>query len=171
MQILELILKLLPILGILTFLKAILDYSNDLKWKRSHFLSEQIKDFETDTKVKIALKLLDWNKRKVNLELGEVVIADSDLILALKTHNQKSEFTQTEAELRDIFDTTFSKLGTFNIYLKCGLISEKELKSYISYWIDILTTPGRKPKELVDTFSDYLKYYNYTDTLELFKRF
>jgi hypothetical protein len=171
MEKLDTILKLIPLLGFIPFMKAILEYIKDVKWKKSEFLSREIKDFQNDENVKIVFQLLDWNSRKVKLKCGERVVSDQDLCNALQTHNIKNKFSISEAELRDVFDDFFDRLSIFNIYIKNGLISEKELYDYIGYYINIFTSSNRKPDTLVKTFENYLRYYQFVNVLELIERF
>lgn len=171
MQIIELILKILPLLGLIPFLKAVWEYLRDLKWKKSEYLAKEIKEFQNDENVKIIFQLLDWNKRKIQLKSGIHTVGDYDLVSALQTHDIKNRFTVQEAELRDIFDDFFDKLSMFNIYIKNGLISEKELHLYIGYYVEILTSTNRKPKILIETFQKYLKYYEFKNVTELIYRF
>lgn len=171
MEIIDFILKIIPILGIFPFIKVILEYIRDLKWKKSEFLAKEIKEFQNDENVKIVFQLLDWNKRKIKLKCGEHNIGDYDLIYALQTHDKKSKYLIQEAELRDIFDDFFDKLSTFNIYINNGLISEEELHEYIGYYVNILTSKTKKPKLLIDAFAEYIRFYEFENVSELIERF
>jgi hypothetical protein len=171
MQTLDFILKIIPILGLIPFLKAVWEYLQDLKWKKSEYLAKEIKEFQNDENVKIVFQLLDWNKRKINLKSGAYTIGDYELVSALQTHDLKNKFTIQEAELRDIFDDFFDKLSTFNIYIKNGLVSEDELYLYIGYYVKILTSKSKKPKLLIETFRKYIQYYEFHNVSELIDRF
>jgi hypothetical protein len=171
MEIINFILKIIPILGIFPFVKLIWEYTRDLKWKKSEFLAKEIKDFQSDENVKIVFQLLDWNSRKIKLKSNEYNISDNDLISALQTHDKKSKFSIQEAELRDIFDYFFDKLSLFNIYINNGLISEEELYEYIGYYVNILTSKTKKPRLLIDTFDEYIRFYEFENVSELIERF
>ena len=171
MEIINFLLKIIPILGIIPFLKAIWEYIRDIKWKKSEFLSKEIKEFQIDENVRIVFQLLDWNTRKIKLKSTEYNISDYDLISALQTHNKKSKFSIKESELRDIFDEFFDKLSTFNIYINNGLISEEELYEYIGYYVNILTSKNKKPQLLIDTFDEYIRFYEFKNVSELIKKF
>jgi len=171
MEIVDLILKIIPILGIVPFFKVIWEYVRDLKWKKSEFLAKEIKEFQSDENVRIVFQLLDWNIIKIKLKCGEYNIGDYDLVYALQTHDKKSKFLIQESELRDIFDYFFDRLSTFNIYINNGLISEEELQEYIGYYINILTSKTKKPKLLLDTFDEYIRFYEFTNVSELIIRF
>lgn len=171
METVDFILKVIPILGFIPFLKAIWEYLRDIKWKKSEYLAKEVKEFQNDENVRIVFQLLDWNKRKITLKSGPLTVGDYDLVSALQTHDLKNRFTVQEAELRDIFDDFFDKLSTFNIYIKNGLISEHELYLYIGYYVKILTSSSKKPKLLIETFRKYIKYYEFQNVSELIDRF
>ena len=173
METLMLILKdfIVPLLAILTFIKAIVEYVKVLKWKKSEFLSKEIKDFYSDETIGMICKLLDWNARKVEIN-GEVVkINDIFLESALLTHRKKAKFTEHEATIRDKFDYFFDRLSYFNIYIENNLVSEKETLRYLSYYLDILVKPGRKDKKLVDEFNEYIDYYEFENVKSLLYKY
>lgn len=92
-----------PIIVVLTFLKITFEYVKGLKWKKSEFLSKEIKEFFNDKNVKNVCSLLDWNARKIEIEGELVLITDEIIYNALQTHNNKNKFTETESKLRDMF--------------------------------------------------------------------
>ncbi len=160
-----------PLLAILTFAKAIIEYVKVLKWKKSELLSKEIKEFYSDSDINMVCKLLDWNVRKVELN-GEIVRVDDNLLeSALLTHRKKAKFSEHEAIIRDKFDYFFDRLSYFNIYIENNLVSEKETLRYLSYYLDILVTPGRKDKELVDKFNEYIDYYEFNNVKSLLFRY
>ena len=61
-------------------------------------------------------------------------------------------------------------MSYFNIHIKNSLIDEKEVLNYLTYYVDILHTPGRKPIELVKIFEKYIEYYDYSNMIELVNR-
>ena len=162
--------SILPIFVILTFAKATYEYIKGQKWKKSEFLSKEIKDFFDDEDIKLVCSLLDWNSRKVKIDDKVILVTDELLISSLKTHNIKSQFTKDEACIRDLFDNFFDKMSYFNIHIKNSLIDEKEVLNYLTYYVDILHTPGRKPIELVKIFEKYIEYYDYSNMIELVNR-
>ena len=165
--ILTIISDVLPFLAVLSFIKAIVEYRKTQLWKESEFLAKEAKEFFSDEKIKIVLTLLDWNSRTIEINGNPFKINDNYLIEALKTHNKKSKFTLEEAYCRDLFDNFFDKLSYFNIYIKTGLISEKKVHNYFSYYFDILTQSDRKPIEFNKTTNSYIDYYDYKNVREL----
>jgi len=158
---------LIPLIGILSFIKAIVEYRKAQLWKESEFLSKEIKEFFSDDKVKTVLTLLDWNARLIQINGKEVKINDQFLIEALKTHNKKSKFSLEEAHIRDLFDNFFDKLSYFKIHCKNGLVSEKKVYNYFEYYFDILVTSERKTPEFIRTINSYLTYYDYNNVKDL----
>lgn len=171
MEILNLISEILPIIAILSFIKAIWDWRKSQLWKESEFLSKEMKEFLNDEKVKIVFTLLDWNVRKVQIGDVWVKVSDKFLLESLKTHKEKSNFSPEEAYIRDLFDHFFDKLSHFNIHCKNGLVSEKKVFNYLEYYLNILTKPGRKPKELLKVIDTYINYYEFKNVKELLDKF
>lgn len=163
--------NLLPMIAILSFIKAIIEYRKSQLWKESEFLSKEAKDFFSDEKVKIVLTLLDWNARKIMINGQEVKVNDAYIIEALKTHNQRSRFSVEEAYLRDIFDNFFDKLSYFNIHYKNGLVSQKKIFNYFSYYFNILITTERKDADFLKAINSYIDYYDYTNVRELLEAY
>lgn len=152
---------------ILTFIRGIYEYIKSIKWKKSEFLSKEVKEFFKDEDVIKVKAMLDWDVRYLEINGKEVKVTNDFLISALQTHNNKSKFTQEEAAIRDIFDNFFDKISYFSIYIDNKLVDKKEVKKYLSYYIDIISKPGRKSKKLVDTFTDYINYYNFNQVRDL----
>jgi len=163
----ENILDLLPLVGLLTFIKIVWEYVQSLRWKKSEFLAKEIKEFQNDPDIKIVFQLLDWNAREVEIRGEKIVITDKSLATALETHETRDEFEIWEANLRDIFDKFFDKISMFEIYVQNGLIREKELFLYLGYYINILSDEKRKPKTLLKAFDNYLEYYQFVNVKKL----
>lgn len=160
-----------PFLAILTFVKAIIEYVRVQKWKKSEFLTKEIKEFFGNEDVSMICKLLDWNARKVIIDGNELKINDSFLESALLTHRKKAKFTPEEAIIRDKFDYFFDRLSYFNIYIENGLVDETETMKYLSYYLEILAIPGRKDSKLVEIFQEYISYYEYVNVETLINRY
>jgi hypothetical protein len=168
MIILTFIIKyIVPLITILTLVKAIIEYRKTQIWKESEFLSKEIKEFFSDSKVITVLTLLDWNSRKVNINGILTKIDDKIVIDSLQTHDKKSKFSLEEAYIRDIFDSFFDKLSYFNIHCKNGLFSRSKVHNYFEYYFRILTTNERKSVEFISVIDSYLSYYGYNNVKEL----
>jgi hypothetical protein len=159
-----------PVVVVLTFIKITWEYIKGQKWKKSELLSKEIKDFFNDDNIKMVCAMLDWNARKIEIDGKVVLITDDVLCESLKTHNEKGKFSEVEARLRDIFDHFFDKISYFNIHIENGLVSQKEVLTYLSYYLHILSKPGRKPKKLVKVFQNYITYYGFTNVEQLIEK-
>lgn len=168
---LEVVNKLLPIIGILSFVKAIIEWRRSQIWKESEFLSKEMKEFFSDEKIKTVLLLLDWNSRKINIGGKSVFINDDILIEALKTHSEKGQYTTEESYLREIFDNFFDRLSHLKIYSKNGLVSEDKIFNYLDYYFRILIYSGRKSDKFISAINNYLNYYQFNNTIELLTNF
>jgi hypothetical protein len=172
--------KLLPyiasILGLLTFFKAIWEYTKAQKWKKLEFIANQMKEFNNDVEVKKAMQMLDYTNREIELYGVKVVITNELLESALCPDlegKNKNGFTLQEAQIRDIFDHFFEKLSIINQYISSGLITVEDVKPYLIYWINILGKDDniRKPKALIHSIWKYWQSFNYTDMILLLERF
>jgi hypothetical protein len=171
MEIINIILKLIPLISLLAFIKAIVEYRKNQIWKESEFLSKEVKEFFSDERVKIVLSLLDWNSRKIMILGKEQLINDSFIIESLKTHNVKSKFSLEEAYIRDLFDNFFDKLSFFNIHCKNGLLDRKKVFNYFEYYFNILTTSERKSAQYIKTINSYLNYYDFNNVIDLLNEY
>jgi len=158
----------LYITAIITGAKWVYEYSNKLKWERNKFLLDRLELFFKDPNTQNVELILDWNKIKVKNNGVEHKVTDDILYEALQTHNTKHAFDTTELYLRGAFDDYFDKLTEFIILVESGMISEKSLRNFLKYWIEILNgKKNSKSKKLVNQFSKYLEFYGY-DKLKKF---
>lgn len=158
------------IAAIITAIKWVYEYSNKLNWERNKFLLDRLEIFFKDQNTKNIELILDWNKIRIYHENIEYKISDDVLLEALKTHDVKHSFDNTELFLRNSFDDYFDKLTEFIILAESGMISKKNLKNFLKYWIDILNgKKNNKPKELSKQFLKYLDFYGYDKLIKFIK--
>lgn len=155
------------IVVILTFIKAVYEYVMAMRWKKAEYLSKEVKDFFSDPNIKIVCTLLDYNIRKIEVDGNKITVTDELLKSALQTNDKKQSFTSEEARLRDMFDSFFDKLSNFNVLIRNGLVEKKQVRNYLSYYLGIISIPGRKPKDLVEIFHQYIDYYDFNDVKDL----
>lgn len=161
----------LYITAIVTSIKWVYEYSNKLKWEKNKFLLERLESFFKDKNTQNIELVLDWNKIKIENNGIEHKINDEILFEALQTHNIKNSFDSTELYLRNAFDDYFDKLTEFIILAESGMISEKNLRKFLQYWVEILNGKKKsKSKKLVDQFSKYLEYYGYDKLKNFIKK-
>lgn len=155
------------ITGVAASLKWIWEYSESRKFEKNKFLLERIEKFNLLDSTQTAQKLLDWNKISIKINSDTRVIDDNFLIEALKTHDEKDQFTLTEVHIRQIFDDYFTGLSELIILSQTGLVDSKNLNRFMKYWIEILNgTKKNKPIKLIGSISRYLSFYGYSDVLE-----
>ena len=163
--------KIVPIVAILTLVKAIYEYTKSQKWKKSEILTREIKEFFNDPRIKSFCQILDWNYREVEIDGEKILIYDDLLCNALSTHNDKPNFSRDEAKIRDLFDYFLDRLSYFNFYINNDLVNEDEVFGYLSYYLDIMTKDGRKPKEVIMSFNLYIDYYNFNNVKDLIVKY
>jgi len=171
MEIFEIFGKIVPVMALFTFIRAIFEYRRSQIWKESEFLSKEVKEFLSNITNKDVIKILDWNVIKINFGDGKLIVDDKFIIGSLKTHQEKGLFTEEEAHIREIFDTFFDGLGNFNIHIKNELIEEEKLFNYLGYYLDIIIPSNRKPDEFTQTIFRYLEYYQFKNTRELIEKY
>jgi hypothetical protein len=161
----------LYITAILTGAKWVYEYSNKLKWEKNKFLLDRLEIFFNDNNTKNIHLMLDWNKIKIKSDGVEYKINDDIIFEALQTHDVKHTFDTTEIYIRGAFDEYFDKLNEFIILYDAGMISEKSLRSFLRYWIDILKGKKKsKSKTLINQFSKYLDFYGYRELNSFIKK-
>lgn len=106
-----------------------------------------------------------------NFAKPEVEKANAD-----KTNDKTKKpfnFTVDEAKIRDIYDVFLTRLDRFQTFIKAKLIDADELKPFIEYWIDALTTTEDLNKDAAWRFTllTYINRYKYTGVIELFKNY
>jgi hypothetical protein len=156
--------------GILTIIKWVYEYSQKNNWEKNRFLLERIEKFREKESVKKVQTMLDWNKISIEFEEKWHTVSDEILYEALQTHDIKHSFSTLEFNIRKSFDEYFDGITDLILLEESGLVSGKNLKIFLQYWLNILNgNTKNKPVKLVQQFQKYLKYYGYTD-LEAFLR-
>ena len=213
--------------AISAFSLAIVQYRKSARWKRMEFIANEVKEFEADPVVQNALTMIDWGRRKINLNLvsspteedfkiitrtfqwkallphelkhkyeeyqskPDDVSSDADEKFAkneiissetvLPEESKKKEdkapkdynFTPDEAKIRDTYDVFLTRLDRFETFIEAKLIEPDELKPFIAYWIDALTTTENINKDAAWKFTllTYINRYKYTGVIKLFKNY
>jgi hypothetical protein len=167
----------LTVIAVPTFVIGLMQYRSAQRWKRVEFLAGEAKKFFSDPVNKKAMKMLDWNGRPIIFDKPDgskqVEIIDwNDLAIALRpgTDDRSStEFDELQVELRDIFWDFFDALSDFEIYIKTGVVSEKEVKPYVIYWVHHINE--ELSGNLKTSILGFLECYGYQEVLDLLKRY
>ena len=82
-------------------------------------------------------------------------------------------FTVDEAKIRDTYDVFLTRLDRFQTFIKAKLIEPHELKPFIEYWIDAMTSTKNLDKDAAWKFTllTYINRYKYTGVIELFEKY
>lgn len=166
------------IVGLVTFVAAVVEYAKAQQWKRAEFVAEQVEKFEARPAVKASMQMLDSNEREIDLPGGadssKVRITDDTLAGALIPHTEKpnGEFTDVETRIRDSFDQFFDGLDSFDNFIESGLVSDQDVTPYLDYWLELIGDPkaDRKPPAVLHAIWRYLGAYHYDGVVSLLKR-
>jgi len=168
------------IISLFFFIKGICEYAKAQKWKRVEFVSKEIKDFQNDFDIKRAMILLDYDSNELELNTNEIegknkiCFKENNLIMsALQSDKNIPVFSDEEKVIRRIFDRLFDRLTMFDNYIETGLIKVKDIKPYLTYWIEILADiqNSRKPSGVRDQIWKYIDEYRFYKIRTLCNRF
>ncbi|MEJ0077606.1 MAG: hypothetical protein WDO17_19670 [Alphaproteobacteria bacterium] len=150
-------------------------YRRNQIWRETEFVANQTKEFFADDSVRKALRILDWEKRFIDLlaDKPPVFVTRDMLREALKHGPDATKFTHEGAAIRDVFDTYFTRLEAFEQFIKAGVIEFRQIEPYQRYWAGILA--GQRPKildpETIKVIWGFLHDYGYNDAMALMKRY
>ena len=159
--------------------KAIHEYIKAQKWKKAEFVAKEVKEFNSSYEVIEVMKLLDlveYEFTNTNKPFEGWILKDTDNYLKKAFDVSKmNEDTLSDHQLftRDIFDCFFDYLLMFNNYIDTKLITVKDIKPYLHYWIDILANPEntQKTDATRNRMWDYIDKYGYKGVRSLCAKF
>jgi len=168
--------KILGAIGV--FITGLWQYTKAQRWKRREFIATQVKQFESDKKIQLAMTMLDWNNRELYFpsdthDKSIALRVDTDLLCsALLPHEEAQSYSQEEEMIRDCFDHFLDMLGMFWNFIDARLISKAELEPYIQYWIRLVSgeMTGWHGPQLSYLLLNYIRVYNFTGAQRLIKR-
>jgi hypothetical protein len=84
-----------------------------------------------------------------------------------------AEFARTEAAIRDDYDALFDGIETFSSYVSSGLVTHRDLRAYLGYWVDDICSRTNDPEDDLWTccILSYIEFYRFTGVQELFDAF
>lgn len=154
--------------GLSASFKWIYEYSKKLEWEKNKFMLDELEKFNSQSYVKIAEKMLDWNEIQVVIDKQIINVNDESLCEAIKTHDIKTSFSLEEVAIRKVFDEYFDSLTKLIFMSKVDLINQDNLKVFLDYWFKILSgKTENKPNNFVYAVRDYLTFYGF-ETLKNF---
>lgn len=166
--------------GLYLFLIGIKRYYKDQNWKRNEFVAKEIKEFTSDIIVRNMMYMLDWGSRYIelfpnapNYDDRFVKVDRNILKSALQNHKFKIDnlerFTKIEVAIRDSFDHFLSYFERFEHFIEADLITVKELKPYMKYWVN--TISGDMEEDVRNFIFHYINEYGFIGTQNFFKSF
>ena len=182
---------------LIVILAGLYQYWRAQLWKRAEFVAAEMDKFFSRPQVRNATLMIDWSKRKVNLFEDDEpdtwpVIARETQCKALVPHTVDRErsaeemerareaadsdlggFTMDEMGIRDSFDTFLDGLERFAGYVESGLVTTRDLRPYLGYWIDDVADTCCSPLDAAWTccFMAYVQFYDYEGVQALFRSY
>jgi len=165
--------------AIAVFAFGICQYRSSENWKRSEFVTAQIKDFNSDRTNRAVLLMMDYDPARVELypEMEKIAdrYVDISFSMLVEAIAKEQNFTDRQFRVRIYFEQFLKSLSRFNYFLESGAIEPKELCADFAYPIELMTGRAREIK-LKNTgvdiapFSkaahDYLMRWSYSDIIK-----
>ena len=162
--------------AIAVFAFGIWQYRSSENWKRSEFVAEQIKEFNSDKINRAVLLMMDYDPAHIELFPDKANVndryVDVHFEMLVKAIGQELKFTEAEFQIRIYFEYFLTALSRFNYFLNSGAIEPQELCADFDYPIELMTGTARDMKlkntgvdikPFVKAVSDYLTRWEYTD--------
>jgi len=132
-----------PVGATVVFMIGLWQYRQGQAWKRAEWVAQEMRSFFSDAHVRRALLMIDWGRRTITFpaegsatETISFDATDAMIAKALQHHSQHTErFTTEEKLIRDAFDHFLDGLERFASFRAAGLVSAKDLRPYLAYWL------------------------------------
>jgi hypothetical protein len=164
--------------GVITAIKGLIEYDRAQRWKRGEFLASEMKAFHSNPSIRKALFILDWSDRKVELfpdrpdpETRYVLVEDPLLESALTPSSKL--YSDEEIAIRDLFIELLDALERFEDFIAAGLITSRQLRPYLYYWIQTIADYDRAGERSgrITAIATFIATYGYTGVNRLIRRF
>ena len=165
---------------LLVFVAGLWQYWSGQRWKRAEFVAEEVRRFREQPGVRSAIMMLDYNRRKVELFAFEERPADrvydvnDELVkAALEDVDRESrEQERVEDAIRDCFDQLLDGFERFELFIRAGLVTQKQLEPYLKYWAEqLVASYSNKPNEIVELSRKYIRKYYFDEAETLCSRY
>ncbi|MGO9838247.1 MAG: hypothetical protein ACLP1X_29045 [Polyangiaceae bacterium] len=178
---------------------GLLQYHRAQQWKRAEFLASQLKELFDKPMVSTALTMLDWASRKIYLHalvdpqdgtptlvtlamqsraliphtIPDSYCRETDELTSSRDGESMRAYSPEETIIRDCYDTLLDGLDRLGSYLQGELISAKDLRPYLGYWIDDIASPTSNQQYALwcVCLLTYIYAYHYTGVAILFREF
>jgi len=183
-------------LSVVAGIVALRSFRRAEKWKKAEFLAAEMKLFFENDLVRMALSLIDWGTRRIQLDPiadpskpGVIVtremqlsalrphvllnLSESDSVMDGESIAGKRAFTPDEARIRDCYDAFLDGLERVANCAKTNLIEISALRPYVGYWITDIHAPTKSKADAAYTAAllTYIKFYGFEGVLWLFSEF
>ncbi len=121
------------------FVFGLLQWRQSQKWQRSEQLDKFVEKFETDELLRLAALIVDWTNRETTFRNRQIVITNTDVLLALRSHEvikTSPMFPGEQATIRDAYDALLTFFNRLELAIATGLIDAEPTKAYFRYWLD-----------------------------------
>lgn len=180
---------------LIVILAGLYQYWRAQLWKRAEFVAAEMDKFFSRPQIRNATLMIDWSKRKVNLfddDRAWPIISRRMQCKALVPHTVQRKRTEDEMEraseaadsdlggftleemgIRDSFDAFLDGLERFAGYVESGLVTTRDLRPYLGYWIDDVADTCCTEIDAAWTccFMAYVQFYDYQGVQALFRSY
>jgi hypothetical protein len=168
----------ITVLGILvataSFWFALWQYNQTQKWKRAEFVAKEYNEYSTIPNVILAMQILDWPNREIELlsNKRKARIENQTLAKVMTPPDFEPPYDDLSVAIRDSFDEFLEGLAHFDHYIQAGLVSKDEFRPYLIYLLELLANPNKmkRSREAQDMILKYAEYYT-PSVIRLLKRY
>jgi hypothetical protein len=181
----------------IVFLVGLFQYQRGQQWKRAEFLASEIKALFESPKVSTALTMIDWSVRRIKLRALDGQAEEESTVVtlpmqcdALLPHDvleprlvptedgevsrdgELRYFSTDEVIIRDCYDALLDGFDRLGAYLEAGLITVKQLRPHLRYWVEDITAPPSDALEALwcVSFFTYTLFYKFDGARVLFTK-
>lgn len=178
--------------ALVVFVVGLVQYWGAQRWKRVEFVAQEAKEFFTNPKVAVALTLIDWGGRTVNLDptgpgftryvtrqMQAAALLPHPLMGTLASDAEVAEdtddsgFTARQGHIRDCYDALLDGFERFGSHVTSGLVEPRQIRPYLGSWIDDISAPARSDDDALwcACLLAYISFYRFEGVIGLFDRF
>ena len=181
-DVLDLAIKLLGLFGgAIAFWVGLKQYKKGQNWQKAQIILSLIDIFEKDDKIQYACRMLDWDKRNIQINEGRVLAYENSMLVsALKVHftdsassdSRQIGFTSDESFIRDCFDAFFDYFQKLYTFKQNELVDFKDLR-YFYYWLELVNNIAyyKGSTEIKGHIMEYIEKYKFVGFHELLNEY
>jgi hypothetical protein len=162
---------------------GIWQYRASENWKRSEFVSNQIKEFNSDSINQRVLRMMDYDEVTIELFPNKAKVEDRyvDVTLDMMVNaiNKEDDFSDVEFQIRQDFEHFLKSLSRFHYFLTSGAIQPRELCADFDYPVDLMSGDIKDMKlkntgiditPLSQAIGRYLARWEYWDIIQFMQK-